>query len=63
MNHGSPFAGPLIVCDRPRGLEIVRCRRFSPGAREAAERDGAAQMCLPLGEWIVGLREVGARGR
>ena len=53
------FAGPLIVCNSVRSLEVVRCRRFLPGAHEDAGQDGAAQLRLPLGEWIVGLRESG----
>ncbi len=57
MSPTSPFAGPLVVCDQPRGLEVVRCRHFAPGATEDVEHGGAAQMRLPLGEWIVGLRE------
>ncbi len=60
MSPNSPFAGPLVICDRPRGLEVVRCRRFAPGASECVDAGGAAQMRLPLGEWIVGLRESGS---
>ncbi len=59
MDPSSPFAGPLVVCDRPRGLEVVRGRGFAAGACERADGSGAAQMRLPLGEWIVGLREPG----
>lgn len=62
MNAPTPFAGPLVVCDRPRGLEILRCRAFAPGASERADGTGAAQMRLPLGEWIVGLRDVAGAG-
>lgn len=63
MPPSHPFAGPLIVCDHPRGLEVVRCRGFVAGSSEVADGTGAAQMRLPLGEWIVGLREVGPPGR
>lgn len=57
MTPSSHFAGPLVVCDQPRGLEIVRGQGFARGAQEAPDGAGAAQMRLPLGEWIVGLRE------
>lgn len=56
-NH---FSGPLIVSRNGRSLDVVRCRRYLPGLSEDRGRDGAAQMRLPLGEWIVGLREATA---
>ena len=52
----SPFDGPFVVCPEPRALEVVRGVGFGPGASESPGRDGATQLRLPLGEWIVGLR-------
>jgi hypothetical protein len=53
---GRTFDGPFVVCPEPRALEVVRGVGFGPGASENPGRDGATQLRLPLGEWIVGLR-------
>ena len=53
---GPGFDGPFVVCPEPRALEVVRGVGFGPGASENPGRDGATQLRLPLGEWIVGLR-------
>jgi len=63
MSPAHHFAGPLIVCEGDRALEVVRCRRYLPGTHEDAGGDGAAQLRLPLGEWIVGLRESATASR
>ena len=52
-----PLAGP-------RTLEVVRCgaAAFGPEAAEAPSHDGAQQLRLPLGSWMLGLRPLPAAG-